>query len=73
VNRHALPAGTRVVQDSGVRMAGIVSADTWPVRGCTDGTYREPHRHERPVYVAWGDGTRGWVNRPCVREEGGVK
>ena len=26
-----------------------------------DGTYRPPEKKDRPVYVRWDDGTKGWI------------
>ena len=66
-------AGTRVRTTMGVRLEGTISRHSWPYRECTDGTYRDPMPHERPVYVEWDGGTRGWVTSYAVEiEEGGA-
>jgi hypothetical protein len=57
--------GTRVRTTMGCYCAGvIVPRFYW--KDATDGTYRAPERHECAVWVAWDNGTRGWMHEACV-------
>ena len=70
MTRRQFAPGTRVVSRMGCRTTGTVSAERWHRRDCTDGTYREPERHESPVYIRWDDGSRGWAHSAILAPEG---
>ena len=63
--RNDLKPGTPVLKTMGVAGSGVVIARI-PRDRYTDGQYREPLPHERPVYVQWSDGSRGWLQRPFL-------
>lgn len=63
----AFAIGRRVEKTMGIRETGIVIRPF--VGPFTDGQYRLPYRHERPVYVQWDDGTRGWIQREFLRQQ----
>lgn len=57
--------GQRVERTMGVKQAGeVINAFSGPY---TDGQYRAPERHERPVWVKWDDGTKGWIQASAIR------
>ena len=56
---------SRVITVMGVITKGIVIKRQ--AKRFTDGQYREPLSHERPVYVEWDDGSYGWVDRRFIR------
>jgi hypothetical protein len=60
-----LPKGTPVRKTMGVALSGMVIRRI-PRDQYTDGQYREPLPHERPVYVRWSDGSRGWIQQPFL-------
>lgn len=53
--------GQRVVKTMGCRMEGTV-IPSFPLEDADDGTYRSPASHEKPVWVKWSDGTKGWIH-----------
>lgn len=60
-----LAIGRRVHKTMGIRESGTVIK---PFAGpYSDGQYRAPYRHEKPVYIQWDDGTRGWIQREFVQ------
>lgn len=69
MRRQPFAYGTRVRTAMGVRRTGVV-IPPFVIRGASDldGTYREPHDHERTrvVYARWEDGTRGWAYRDHI-------
>ncbi len=60
-----LKRGTNVRRTMGIREFGIVIGRI-PRDQYTDGQYREPLPHERPVYVQWSNGSRGWLHRSVL-------
>jgi hypothetical protein len=68
--RNNLKTGTPVRKTMGVALSGVVIGKI-PRDRYTDGQYREPLSHERPVYVRWSDGSRGWIDRPFLQPQPG--
>jgi len=62
-------AGTRVVKSMGVQQSGTVLAHSVPRERWTDGTYRYPEKHEKPVWVRWDDGSEGWSHYNHLTKE----
>jgi len=57
--------GQRVETTMGIRQRGeVIPRFYGPF---TDGQYRQPEGRERPVYVRWEDGTKGWIQEPFLR------
>lgn len=52
--------GDKVVTTMGVRKVGEI---VFRMFKYTDGSYRDPHDHERPIFVQWEDGSCGWSHR----------
>ena len=63
--RNDLKRGIRVLKTMGVAGSSVVIGRI-PRDLYTDGQYREPLPYERPVYVRWSDGSRGWIQRPFL-------
>lgn len=57
--------GTRVMTAQGVKLTGTV-VPRIPLSKYSDGSYREPSTRERPVFVEWDDGTKGWLSAGYV-------
>ena len=53
--------GHRVCTTMGCLRIGTVVPKFW-MDHYTDGQYREPYDHEKPVWVHWDDGTKGWIH-----------
>jgi hypothetical protein len=62
------PVGDRVVKNMGCRMEGTV-IPPFSHKEADDGTYRPPLTRDKPVWVRWSDGSRGWINEVHVTRQ----
>lgn len=57
--------GDHVSKVMGCRMEGkVVAPFFW--KDSNDGTYRAPVSGDKPVWVQWNNGTKGWIHASFV-------